>query len=319
MHRSGTSLVAGLLQRHGLWLGEERELIPPDPHNPAGYFEHIASVQVSDAIMAAYGAGWGSPPPMPQGWHEDERFDPQREVAREFASRAGDRPWGFKDPRTAFTLPFWRSLFGDLRLVVCLRNPLEVALSLQHRDGSTVPRWLDLWREYYQAVLDQSEPSERVVVEYEAFCAEPVTATAHLLGRLPGLKPLNPDSTRTFVRSSLHHHRANEEELAAVGVPAAVVEVYEQLRGESIYSGPEGSEDGLDAVLAGWDLALRDVHRDVLRIGAAVARLEIELGFARSADLAGIAAAVRNQGDEQLPGIASALEQIGDLLQRQPV
>lgn len=37
MHRSGTSMMAGLLARLGVQMGQT--LIEPDPHNPLGYFE----------------------------------------------------------------------------------------------------------------------------------------------------------------------------------------------------------------------------------------------------------------------------------------
>jgi len=45
-------------------------------------------------------------------------------------------PWAWKDPRLCLTLPFWLEVL-DARpaMVVCLRNPLEIAASLAERNG----------------------------------------------------------------------------------------------------------------------------------------------------------------------------------------
>src|SRR5919197_2381254 len=40
MHRSGTSLVAQVLAKAGLYLGRTDDLIPAGPDNPDGYWEH---------------------------------------------------------------------------------------------------------------------------------------------------------------------------------------------------------------------------------------------------------------------------------------
>ena len=39
MHRSGTSLIAGLMARLGIDLGPEEEFLPPESYNPRGYLE----------------------------------------------------------------------------------------------------------------------------------------------------------------------------------------------------------------------------------------------------------------------------------------
>ena len=31
--------------------------------------------------------------------------------------------WGWKDPRTCLTLPFWQDVIGSIRYVICIRNP----------------------------------------------------------------------------------------------------------------------------------------------------------------------------------------------------
>ena len=58
MHRSGTSMVARLLNLCGLYLGPESELSPPAPDNPEGYWENKHFVGINDRILAHLDAGW---------------------------------------------------------------------------------------------------------------------------------------------------------------------------------------------------------------------------------------------------------------------
>lgn len=44
-----------------------------------------------------------------------------------------DVPWGWKDPRSTFTLPLWLDLFPDARVVHVLRHGVDVAQSLYTR------------------------------------------------------------------------------------------------------------------------------------------------------------------------------------------
>jgi hypothetical protein len=39
--------------------------------------------------------------------------------------------WGWKDPATCLTLAFWQTLLPHMRYVICIRNPLDVAISME--------------------------------------------------------------------------------------------------------------------------------------------------------------------------------------------
>lgn len=326
MHRTGTSLVAGLLQRHGLWLGEEADMMPANPYNPDGYFENNRVVDINDAILELFGGSWSSPPDLSGAWTEDPRLADVMGVAREIGGRLeGERPWGFKDPRAALTLPFWRSVWGDMTVIVTLRNPLETARSLQRRDRMPLQQGMSLWSAHYHSLLELTTPTTRIVVDYEGFCADPVGSARSLLSRLPGLRDADADVARETVRSPLRHHRATLADLEAQGATAGVLELYARLRDEVINLdgeiAPASPEEQpaeairmIGAALAGLDLAIRDVHVDLQRLAAVVARLEGEIGFIRGADLAGIAALLESQRSNELPGLASALERIGQTL-----
>src|SRR6185503_2312642 len=69
MHRSGTSMVAGLLQACGLFLGREEEL-GFDSNNGEPHFENVRFVALNDEILSRLGGSWNNPPAFPRGWEE---------------------------------------------------------------------------------------------------------------------------------------------------------------------------------------------------------------------------------------------------------
>src|SRR5439155_5522042 len=77
-------------------------------------------------------------------------------------------PWGWKDPRTSLTLPFWQTLV-EPKLVVCLRNPLEVAVSLHRRNSLSYTLAVALWHDYNERVLAATPAEGRVVTHYDAY------------------------------------------------------------------------------------------------------------------------------------------------------
>ncbi|MGH9363240.1 MAG: hypothetical protein ACRD2T_15120, partial [Thermoanaerobaculia bacterium] len=73
MHASATSLAASLVAGLGVSLGER--LLPPDAHNPAGYFEDLDFVELqSRMLQAALPADDGGHPDW--GWTEHHRLEP---------------------------------------------------------------------------------------------------------------------------------------------------------------------------------------------------------------------------------------------------
>ena len=174
MHRSGTSTVAQLLYRCGLYLGDEKNLLAFGHANPDGHWENKHFIRINEDILRAYDAGWDLPPHLGPDWQRAEELRPQREEAKRLLDKfQGHEPWGWKDPRSSLTLPFWLDLLPDARTVVCLRNPVEVALSLQKRRKSSVAFGLNLWRIYNERLLESLSEGQYVVTHYEAYFHRP--------------------------------------------------------------------------------------------------------------------------------------------------
>jgi hypothetical protein len=139
MPRSGTSLVTQLLHRCGLSLGPPEQLMPASVNNTDGFWENLRFVELNERLLAASGGTWLAPPaalrPTPRITAE------ARSILAQFE---GAEPWGWKDPRNALTLPFWKTLLPSMKVLVCVRHPAETASSLVA--STLIPRrWPLCW------------------------------------------------------------------------------------------------------------------------------------------------------------------------------
>ena len=152
MHRSGTSCLAGCLEAAGLYLGNVNTAAP---FNKKGNREPEHIRDLHDALLEQNGASWNAPPAGPLDWPDD-----LLEALRHRTTDLSTEPqWGVKDPRSAFCLNGWKSLF-EPRYVVSYRHPSAVVSSLVRRSISW-KRPMEradayaLWANYNQRILDE--------------------------------------------------------------------------------------------------------------------------------------------------------------------
>jgi hypothetical protein len=175
MHRSGTSATAGLLVGLGLAGPSADDLVPASESNERGHWESEMVHMCNVRVLAARGADTYAPPPPESGWEMDHKFDALREEAAQWYNSTSDgRPLVLKDPRLCMTLPLWRSaLPGPLAAMFVLRDPLEVARSLQARDELPIILGLALWDRYVRSAALSLEGSPTLVVDYADMLADP--------------------------------------------------------------------------------------------------------------------------------------------------
>lgn len=235
MHRSGTSTVAQLLYRLGLYLGREEDLFAPGPSNPEGFWENKHFVHVNEEILETHGGGWDLPPSLEPGWQHHEKLDSQRDRARRLVEEyQANRYWGWKDPRSSLTLPFWLELMPDARIVVCLRNPVEVALSLQKRGMASLPFGLNLWRRYNESLLESMPEGRYIVTHYEAYFHRPQNELRRLL-RFLGMPASDQlvAQVRSRVIKGLRNHVYTVEEISQQDPSGRIRGLYLELCAEA--------------------------------------------------------------------------------------
>jgi hypothetical protein len=235
MHRTGTSMVARLLNLCGLDLGPAADLVPPAPDNPEGFWENVHFALVNDLILRALGGSWDAPPGFPPAWERRAELDDLAAAATQLLEHFANRePWGWKDPRNSLTIPFWRRIIPDLQIVVCVRNPIEVARSLRERDGCSIAFGLELWRRYYQQLLANVPAERRVVTHYASYFDDPQGEIRRVLDRL-ALHPADSTIARaeaTITRRLWHQHTADADLLQA-GASPEILRLYRCLVAEA--------------------------------------------------------------------------------------
>ncbi|HEY2586486.1 MAG TPA: sulfotransferase [Tepidisphaeraceae bacterium] len=252
MHRSGTAMIARLLDELGLFQGGELQ----EDH------ESVWFLDINDLLLKRVNAAWDHPQPIVEFLRNPEAFDLTRRCleddlsssrSRQFLglkwSQPGrslltyDRPWGWKDPRTVFTLPLWLDLFPGAKLVYIIRNGVDVASSLRVREtrelerrrrefdskpatgsrsrleragfkGSarclTLSGGFSLWEEYVaraeELLATVSNPKH--VIRYETFLADPAQPLAEL-ARFCGVESGEAAVREAIGRVGVNASRAN--------------------------------------------------------------------------------------------------------------
>ncbi|MGN6189350.1 MAG: sulfotransferase family protein [Conexibacter sp.] len=276
-HRSGTSMVTRMLNLLGVDLGDEAALLPPEERdNARGYWEPRWMIDLNEEILAAVGSGTFAPFAPEPGWERAEALEPLRERARALLDEhfAGRALWGWKDPRTSLTLPFWRELIdGPLRCVLCVRSPADAVASLLRRnvgiDGWTyAERWLD----HVALALAATAPAERTVVFYEDALRDPA-GEAHRIAAFLGMEAPSSEALAPIVASvdpELRHHRTSAWDVAIdPALPLATRALYLQLRAARRLEDDSGSEasgasERLRDALMHVGAAMRDMYGELL-------------------------------------------------------
>lgn len=229
MHRSGTSLVARLLNLCGVYLGPEEELLLPSPENPEGFWESKEFVRLNEGILKALGCDWDYLPQLPENWETSQEILPFIEKAQKLVEKFERYPvWGWKDPRNSLTVPFWKRILPDLKVVICLRNPMEVAHSLSKRGSLSHTFALNLWQTYHRQLLATLQDHEYIVTHYRSYLIDPVSELQRMLAFLD-LAPADEairDACKTIQPKLAHHSVPIRDLFAANTNPEIIIDVF---------------------------------------------------------------------------------------------
>lgn len=240
MHRTGTSMLTRLLGDLGLHLGPQALLHVAQPDNPEGFFENAPIQQLNTDLLAHLGGSWDAPPAIDDSTFGSASLAPFTRRAKLLAAgmatgASSALGWGWKDPRTLLTLPFWLEVLPDTRVVVIFRDPGDVALSLQRRGGYHTPEFgLVLWKTYYDRLFAALGDRSCVVLQYEKFFDDPETEVARL-GAFMGWEVTQEKLSfaLSHLRQDLRH---NHGQLDWRAIPAgkALLPMYQRLLERSV-------------------------------------------------------------------------------------
>lgn len=144
MHRSGTRLLDQILGRLGVFMGADRQADG----------ESVTFMLINEAIFQQCGSFWNEPMPIHYVLSDQAFLDRASNIARAALTthfntyKGANSPldneaqlqpsFGWKDPRNTFTLPVWKQIFPNLRVIHIVRHGVDVAASLSRRHGDAL-------------------------------------------------------------------------------------------------------------------------------------------------------------------------------------
>ncbi len=200
MHRSGTSVLAHVINLMGAFVGGKRELIPPHPSvNPTGFWERADIVSEHDRLLRNNGFAWGTVANFSLdriGRDQRAEFIDRLRVIVGGMAKSGPA-LVIKDPRLCLMLPLWHEFVGAPIHVVSVRDPRKIAASLMAAfpDSFTTDFLLALWQKYMQSALAALAGKRALFVSYARLLEEP---EAELRRLWRGLGELGADGLSGF-------------------------------------------------------------------------------------------------------------------------
>ena len=225
MHRSGTSAVTRVLSLLGCAL--PRAVTESARDNEKGFWETPAIRDLNDRILASAGSAWDDWEPFDSRWYASPMAGGFRDDARAILKgELGDGPlFVVKDPRICRLLPFWidavRSFGAEPFIVSPVRNPLDVAASLEERNGIHPSIGLLMWLRHVLDTEAASRDLRRVYLRYEHLLFKTHAVVDRIGDALGVVWPTR--STRTnmeideYLSPTLRHHQ--NDDIGVVGNP----------------------------------------------------------------------------------------------------
>jgi hypothetical protein len=230
--RSGTSLVAAMLQSGGLEIGER--LMGPSEANKYGYFEDLDFHELHVAVLRAQGlheTGFIVQPsvPVPSPYAQLAHRLVQQRMRR-------GRPWGWKEPRTTLFLDFWYQLIPRFHCILLFRAPWEVIDSLFRRGDANFLNnpclAVRVWLNYNRALLDfyHRHPARCLLVESFAVAREP----SRLIEAIAGKFGHHFGPVEDLYDEAIYSHPMSPQHRAVLARWfAEAIELYEELRAKA--------------------------------------------------------------------------------------
>ena len=250
VHRSGTSAITKGLEVLGVNLGDN--LLSPQDDNPKGFFEDKELVDLNEHLLNRLGSCWHSTRPVKSADLLDPSLVTERATARSLLETKfqSANTVGLKDPRLSVLLPFWSSICeeigADVSFIIPVRNPLEVAQSLQNRNNLSLERGTALWGRYICDSLEGTEGKSRLFVDFRDMLQNPLKQLTRIADAFDLVMPAANDPELInykdkFLETGLRHQKADTGVLEKSGhTTDIVVGLYEAM--SKLAAKPAGDE-----------------------------------------------------------------------------
>ena len=122
-----------------------------------------------------------------------------------------------------------------MKTLIMVRNPLEVAYSMNKRNGTSYSFGLRLWEIYNRRVIETANEQERLVTHYDLFF-EGAEVELRRIAQFIGLPDAQVASAAALVTKRRRHTHFTIDDLIDAGVAPEVIELYRSLMAEALPS-----------------------------------------------------------------------------------
>ena len=198
MHRSGTSMVSGMLERLGIDMGEDQP--GRQFSNPLGHYEDGEFLELNELILAHAGGSWDNPPSADLISDQAQVFEDRlRQIVQTKSQKTGDQPWGWKDPRTSLTIQLYFPYLKNPYIIWCQRDQAAISNSLWKRNKIPLQKSEELTNHYQQMINDFIEKQPELPV-LRVYYHDIVTRPEIWIRKIVDFLDLEPDETQ-FVKA----------------------------------------------------------------------------------------------------------------------
>ena len=208
MHRSGSSLLTGLLAQNGIFAGEESDFIPAVDHNPTGFWELKEVNDLNEQLIARDGFSHLIPNPQETFTSDAESEEEIRRIGESLKAK-GVRI--LKDPRFCLTLAAWENALPISQAVILVRHPLAVANSMKSRHNMPIQAGLALWEFYTRRSLGAAAKYPTKVVILEQLLEQPAQALADIISLFEDRTVELSEIQVGLLNRDLIHNKADSE------------------------------------------------------------------------------------------------------------
>jgi len=153
MHRSGTSMLSGMLDRLGIAMGEDQP--GRQVSNPMGHFEDGDLLSLNELILSQAGGSWDNPPTAAQIQNQAAPLDDRiQKIILDKRHANQDQHWGWKDPRTSLTIKLYLPYLRNPYIIWSQRDPDSISNSLRIRNKMPEHEANKLTEHYQRQIID---------------------------------------------------------------------------------------------------------------------------------------------------------------------
>ncbi len=145
MHRSGTSMLNGVLKTIGVFTGKDEYMLDPVFFNPKtkqfnakGFFEITEITNFNEELLQAFDASWITPQNLPENWLDNKNIEIFKKKLAEIIHFHFKEIniFSIKDPRICLLLPIYEHVLTEMGIeiiyILINRNKNEVLRSLSN-------------------------------------------------------------------------------------------------------------------------------------------------------------------------------------------